>query len=105
MKPSQATANVPPAIHELAQTIGNHTAVRRVILFGSRARGDHMPRSDVDLAVDAPGIGVKEWFELEEAAEMAPTLLKIDLADMSGISEDMRAAIGREGLVLYERRA
>ena len=42
---------------------------RRVVLFGSRARGDALPGSDIDVAViadsDVP------WYEREAAAYLA----------------------------------
>lgn len=38
--------------------------VHRVILFGSRARGDDQERSDIDLAVDAPDMDVVMWDKL-----------------------------------------
>lgn len=38
----------------LVERLARHPAVRRVILFGSRARGDHRERSDIDFAFDAP---------------------------------------------------
>ena len=31
-----------------------HESVERVVLFGSRARGDNQPDSDVDLLVEVP---------------------------------------------------
>lgn len=43
-----------PAIDALVRAFGRLPFVERVYLFGSRARGDHAPRADVDLAVVAP---------------------------------------------------
>ena len=36
-----------PALAQLAKDCG----ARKLVLFGSRARGDNRPRSDIDLAV------------------------------------------------------
>ena len=33
--------------------------VERIILFGSRARGDNLPRADIDLAIDCQNINDK----------------------------------------------
>lgn len=72
----------------------------RLVLFGSRARGDNHPRSDIDLAVwglDAAGAG-----RLRLALEDLPTLLKFDLV---AVGPDTNPAllenIRKEGVVLY----
>lgn len=51
--------------------------LERVVLFGSRARGDHRPDSDYDIAVfiEAPGILTEE---LNRLAEIATEILDED---------------------------
>lgn len=77
--------------------------VRRIVLFGSRARGDSFPRSDIDLAVSAPGATAAEWRALVEVAEQMQTLLTVDLVRLEHAPAELRARIEREGKVLYER--
>ena len=36
--------------------------VERIWLFGSRARGDHHARSDIDLTVECPQATTDEWY-------------------------------------------
>ncbi|MEB3329588.1 MAG: nucleotidyltransferase domain-containing protein [Candidatus Sericytochromatia bacterium] len=97
----KARSSVPPAIHELAARLGRLPKVRRVILFGSRARGDHTERSDVDLAVDAED----EEPRLPAAAlvDEAPTLLEIDLVWWPEATSALQQEIAREGITLYAR--
>ena len=73
--------------------------VRKVILFGSRARGDNWERSDIDLAVSGGDIG-----EFAEAVnEETWTLLMFDVVNLDrGISAELQAEIDRDGVVLYE---
>ena len=80
--------------------------MRRVILFGSRARGDAAERSDIDIAVDAEGASPSEWQRVLEAVENAETLLKIDCVRMDTLPADdpLRLAIAREGVVLIDRK-
>ncbi|NBC32464.1 MAG: hypothetical protein GVY13_07285 [Alphaproteobacteria bacterium] len=81
-------------------------AVERVILFGSRARGDAGPRADIDLAVACPQAGEAEWLRIAEAVEEeAETLLLIDLVRLEEASADLRDRIRSEGRVLYEQQA
>ena len=93
--------NLPEHVHkgiiELAQKYG----VKKVILFGSRARGDNWERSDVDLAISG---GNRTMFSLDvDEIENVPTLLMFDVVDLDReCNEDLLAAIRRDGVVLYE---
>ena len=76
--------------------------VEKVILFGSRARGDNHDRSDIDLAV----YGIREedkslfWYDIEEL----PTLLKFDIVHVDDNTDtDLLESIRKDGVVLYEK--
>ncbi|CUU46390.1 nucleotidyltransferase domain-containing protein [Clostridium beijerinckii] len=38
-------------VDEILRICHNHKSINKVILFGSRARGDNLLKSDIDLAV------------------------------------------------------
>ncbi|TGE39773.1 nucleotidyltransferase domain-containing protein [Desulfosporosinus fructosivorans] len=85
------------------QKIGQKYAVERIVLFGSRARGDHKPVSDIDLAVfllpefESKGRMASEFDDLN-------TLLRIDVVYINGHTDpDLLENIEREGVFLYER--
>lgn len=78
--------------------------VERIVLFGSRARGDATSRADIDLAVACPAADPARWSDIVEAAENAPTLLQIDLVRIENAPPELLRQIAREGRVLYERR-
>ena len=83
-------------ICELAVKYG----VEQVILFGSRARGDHWAKSDIDLAIRG-GDGVRFALDVEAHAS---TLLTFDIVDLNeAIAPELRDSIAREGVVLYEK--
>lgn len=72
----------------------------RIILFGSRARGDHRRQSDFDIAVDPDDDLARNWsqFWLEVDNE-APTLCSIDLVRLDDtLSDPLRTAIESEGI-------
>ena len=72
-----------------------------IILFGSYARGEQRPDSDVDLAIKSPKeISKKEIFKLTQELEQ---LLKkdIDLIDLNAISDSFRYEILMNGQVIY----
>lgn len=83
-------------MEELAQKYG----ITKIILFGSRARGDFSRASDIDIAVCGGNV---ERFAVD-AEEELPTLLTFDVVDLSkDISESLRESIQREGVILYEK--
>lgn len=74
--------------------------LERVVLFGSRARGDYHRASDIDLA--AWGGSIARF--AVDVDEKTSTLLKYDVVDMGqNISEKLRDSIQQEGRVLYEK--
>ena len=44
--------------------------VRAVYLYGSRARGDCSPQSDIDIAIDAPGLTQQTFAQLWSAISL-----------------------------------
>lgn len=79
--------------------LARKNAIKKVILFGSRARGDNSERSDIDLAVSG-GNALDFLYDLEEEAW---TLLLFDVVNLDkGISEELQAEIDRDGVSLYE---
>ena len=89
------SAQVIDCISEIASRHG----VDKVVLFGSRARGDYYRASDIDLAAYGGNIN-RFRLDLEEDV---PTLLTFDVVDMSGNpSKSILDTIGKEGRVLYE---
>ena len=71
-----------------------------IYLFGSRARGDHTERSDIDIALD---LGRKmEFREIAKARGVLEGLnlpWKIDVVDMNRVTQAMKDFILKEGIV------
>ena len=92
-----------PIIRDIAEELSQVSTVKAVILFGSRARGDHWERSDIDLAVVCPEASRKDWHKMADIVDDARTLLKIDLVRFDDALESMKKEILSEGIPLYER--
>ena len=83
-------------IVELAKTYN----LNKVILFGSRARGDFKSRSDIDLAVSG---GDCIRFSLD-VQEMTSTLLFFDVVNLDGtVQKELLESIDKEGVCIYEK--
>ena len=73
---------------------------KKVILFGSRARGDYKRVSDIDLAVTGGNIAA---FSLDVDEETS-TLLKYDIVNLdASVQQELLDSIQKEGIVLYEK--
>ncbi len=80
--------------------------IRRVILFGSRARGDAGDRADIDLAFDVCGTDHAAWAEIQYAmTDEADTLLPVDAVRLDRAEGRFREHILTEGQVIYDARA
>ncbi|HBA97626.1 MAG TPA: nucleotidyltransferase domain-containing protein [Lachnospiraceae bacterium] len=80
----------------LAQKYG----VEKVILFGSRARGDYKRTSDIDLACRG---GDFNRFALDVDEETS-TLLKYDIINLDmPIQKELGLSIIKEGRTIYEK--
>ncbi len=74
--------------------------VEKLILFGSRARGDYRERSDIDLAFRG---GMGDYFTLD-VDETTSTLLEFDIINLDKpVRSELLESIEREGIVLYEK--
>lgn len=72
-----------PELRDAARTLAHRHGVRSIRLFGSHARGNAQPRSDVDFLV-----------ELEESAS---------LLDQIALKQDLEALLGRSVDVVTEQ--
>lgn len=83
----------------ITSTFMSHQNIKKVVIFGSRARGDYQDNSDIDLAVYAEGgLPYGLWSELDEAAG----IYKIDLVDMANLqNEKLKSNIETQGVRIF----
>ena len=86
-------------MNEIVELAKKHQ-IEKVVLFGSRARGDYKIVSDIDLAIS--GGNVVE-FTLD-AEDYINTLLKFDVVNLDGaVQDELIQMIKKEGIVIYEK--
>ncbi|MXZ46493.1 MAG: nucleotidyltransferase domain-containing protein [Chloroflexi bacterium] len=107
----ERAANIDTIVTTMVERIAERFAPERIILFGSRARGDAKESSDVDLLVVMPDGTDRR----EAAVEMRRSLRRMPVSkDIIVTTPDHIARRGhvigtvlrpalREGKVLYER--
>lgn len=75
----------------------------KIYLYGSRARGTHRERSDIDIAIDdGKEIGLAEMGEVKEVLYASNVPYRLDVVDMHCIPAYLKAAILEEG-ILWKR--
>ncbi len=80
--------------------------VDAIYLFGSRARGDHRERSDIDIAILCPKANENDWQSILGLIDDADTLLPIDCIRLDQESQNsaLRLQIEQDKKLIYELR-
>lgn len=72
----------------------------KVVLFGSRARGDFVSTSDVDVGIIVgKGADRKKLILLREYIEELNIPYKVEIIDFSNVSEDFKQMVSKEAVV------
>lgn len=91
--------NLPENVRQDIVDIAKKNGVHKVIIFGSRARGNNGERSDVDIAVYGGDFDSFYW----DINENVWSLLSFDMIEMDkGVSDNLMREIMRDGVIIYE---
>lgn len=91
--------NLPERVEEDIKKIAVRHQIKKIILFGSRARGTNKERSDIDLAVMGGNV-TEFYYDIEEEVH---TLLMFDVVNLNNsISDELQSEIDRDGVLIYE---
>ena len=85
------------------KALGVRYNAQRVVLFGSRARGDNHETSDYDVAFFGVTDNRDKLDILDAADEDAPTLKKVEISFVQDLTDKFLQNIQKEGVILYER--
>ena len=92
--------NIPGRVVKEISEFSRKCGVKKVVLFGSRARGTHTERSDVDIAVCGGDFDAFYW----NIKENIHSLLMFDVVDLDkGVSDELKKEIERDGITIYEK--
>lgn len=95
--------HIPESAWQFLKEITRHNFVEALILFGSRAFGDHEDRSDVDVAVCGNSITRLQWARIRDAAYGAQSLYWISLVHFDRNPRALRERITDTGIPIYVR--
>ncbi len=89
------------SIEKIKTVLKNHYNIKKVILFGSRAKGNAKIGSDIDIAVIGERITFREICRLGSEFDELNLPYKIDIVDYSSIkNQKLKEHIDRVGIVL-----
>lgn len=96
---------LPPAtLDKLRSVFARHPAVESVVLYGSRAKGNYRPGSDIDLAIRGQQIPFAEFLKIEDEIDDLLLPYTVDLSLYGELTNaDLIAHIDRVGVEVYAK--
>ena len=92
--------NLPERVFREITMFAKKHSIQKVILFGSRARGTHRERSDIDIAVYGGNFDSFYW----DIKENIHSLLMFDIVQVDvAVSDELKQEIERDGVIIYEK--
>lgn len=84
----------------IINVLKKYSCIKKVYLFGSRARGDYRKVSDIDLAiVSDEDVTLKVLRDLDELR----CILTFDVVDYNYIGDNLKFNIDKDKKVIYKR--
>ncbi|MBP6067855.1 MAG: restriction endonuclease subunit S [Bacteroides sp.] len=91
-------------IENIISVLEQHPKVDKAFVFGSRAKGNYRPDSDIDIAIKGNEITTDDIITISVAIEAKGVTHKFDLIDYNNIKEPaLKEHIDRVGIEFYSR--
>ncbi|HZM04980.1 MAG TPA: nucleotidyltransferase domain-containing protein [Candidatus Saccharimonadales bacterium] len=92
-------------VAQICAVLSEHAEVEKVILYGSRAKGNYKPGSDIDLTLLGSALTPKILGQIQSEFDDGPLPYRCDLSIFSKITTpDLLDHIQRVGVVFYEQK-
>lgn len=93
-------------IDAICDCFNRYSSIKEVILYGSRAKGNHQRGSDIDLIIIDSGMTLQELLQLENRLDDLYLPYKIDISLRRHINNDaLLSHIDRVGKLFYRRKS
>lgn len=96
---------LPPAtLDKLNSVFAQHCAIENVLIYGSRAKGNYRPGSDIDLTIKGGEISFAEFMQIEDQIDDLMLPYSVDLSQYRQIENaELIEHIDRVGVEIYAR--
>lgn len=84
----------------VVSVLSQHLGAARIIVFGSRANGNHKPYSDLDIAIDAAvpaDFGWRELANLREDFEESDLNFRVDVVNYQNLNPTFKKIVDQTG--------
>jgi CRISPR-associated protein Cmr1 len=93
-KGNEFVLSQPKILNNIVEKIKTECNPDKIILFGSRARGDAHKNADIDIAVESP----------KNPISIIDITAHLDIVDFTRADPSLKDKIKREGVTIYERK-
>ncbi len=91
-------------VEEIYEIASKYKSISKILLFGSRARKDNSPKSDIDLAIYINGKSSELSDFIYDIENNTSTLLEFDFTNINEIDDSFFIEqVEREGIPIYEK--
>jgi len=91
-------------VTKIHAVLARHPEVERAILYGSRAKGNFKPGSDIDLTLTDGGLDDRVLGQIDEELDELLLPYQFDLSIFARLTQaDLLDHIQRVGVVFYEK--
>ncbi len=91
-------------IEKILSVFSKFPTIQKVVLYGSRAKGNYKNGSDIDLCLFGKDLDLKLLYQIEEALDNLFLPYSFDLSIYSNLSnQDLIDHIDRVGIALYPK--
>ncbi|MBR4325679.1 MAG: nucleotidyltransferase domain-containing protein [Bacteroidales bacterium] len=89
---------------EMTDIFGKCKNLEKVILYGSRAKGNYKKFSDVDITLEGDNLTLADLFQIQDLLYESDLPYMYDVSIFSSITNpDLIDHIKRRGIVIWER--
>lgn len=91
-------------LENLNSVFAQHSAIDTVLIYGSRAKGNYRPGSDIDLTLKGKEIPFAEFMQIENQIDDLMLPYTVDLSQYNKLNNpELIAHINRVGAVIYTK--
>ena len=91
-------------VDQIKSVFVNYPELEKVLIYGSRAKGNFKPGSDIDLTFIGDGLSQTMLNKIEDDIDNLMLPYTFDLSILKNVSNtDFKAHVERVGIVFYER--
>ncbi|MDO8692628.1 MAG: nucleotidyltransferase domain-containing protein [Sheuella sp.] len=91
-------------IQKIQNVLGSFAEIEKAVLYGSRAKGNYKPGSDIDLTLYGSGLSLEKLMDISIALDDLLLPYKIDLSIYTTLdNNELRDHIDRVGIIFFQR--